>query len=108
MTQRFFIIKHEPQSIESLPLVGRTSTRCDGALTIEENKMLATASYAKNMTTVRQEVDYGADNLTDAIRFAESDGIRRGRYLLSVHYNGRHYQPLNKGEWYDTTGINCS
>jgi hypothetical protein len=32
MTQRFFIIKHEPQSIESLPLVGRTSTRCDGAL----------------------------------------------------------------------------
>jgi len=34
MTQRFFIIKHEPRSIESLPLVGRTSTRCEGALTI--------------------------------------------------------------------------
>ena len=32
MTQRFFIIKREPRSIESLPLVGRTSTRCDGAL----------------------------------------------------------------------------
>ena len=31
MTQRFFIIKCEPQSIESLPLVGRTSTQCDGA-----------------------------------------------------------------------------
>ena len=34
MTERFFIIKCEPQSIESLPLVGRTPTRCDGALSI--------------------------------------------------------------------------
>ena len=39
MTQRFFIIKHEPRSIESLPLVGRTSTRCDGALSIGGNEM---------------------------------------------------------------------
>ena len=41
MTQRFFIIKCEPQSIESLPLVGRTSTRRDGALQFskEEREM---------------------------------------------------------------------
>jgi len=69
--------------------------------------MLARATYANNGTERRQTVYYGADNLTDAIRFAESDYVRRGRYLLSVHYNGRHYQLLNKGEWYDTTRITC-
>ena len=47
MTQRFFIIKHEPRSIESLPLVGRTSTRCDGALLIGGNEMTITQAQNK-------------------------------------------------------------
>jgi len=37
MTTRFSFAEREPQSIESLPLVGRTSTRCDGALSIGGN-----------------------------------------------------------------------
>ena len=62
MTQRFFIIKHEPQSIESLPLVGRTSTRCDGALTIGGEKMsLASMICDAAREIVEEQATKGSD-----------------------------------------------
>jgi len=40
MTTRFSFAEREPRSIESLPLVGRTSTRRDGALSIGEERTM--------------------------------------------------------------------
>jgi len=59
MTTRFSFAEREPQSIESLPLVGRTSTRRDGAHSIGGQKM-------KLELRLLRECDIG-----DRVRFHE-------------------------------------
>ena len=92
MTQRFFIIKHEPQSIESLPLVGRTSTRCDGALQLGEKGTMGKDERARRyLQSVTRHFAYfalehgdmrEASDAIDALDYSNPT-VRRCRILIN-------------------------
>jgi len=90
MTQRFFIIKHEPQSIESLPLVGRTSTRCDGALKFDRK--------VANMTgTPTNRITHNTGQWHNEIKRTHRITYRNGRVATVVVLSGGKGPPFDNG-----------
>ena len=92
MTQRFFIIKCEPQSIESLPLVGRTPTRCDGALSIGGNDETSLPRQGSQETVARPRQEFA--------RWHDSRANQRQRLRLGIPSQHRRYarpiQPISQ------------